>query len=220
MAWYAINWVIWTTRNDVIFNGKIWDMEQIFEPTKFRVVWLVNAKWPNHNCSIGDLARLLSEGNILTRGRNTKEKMAWTRPVKGSLKFNTNGASKGYLGDSGIGGILPNEQGDVLVLLCKFVGICDSNKTELLVVKKAALIHVASRWCTSRLLPIEYDKRNVIKYITSPTDVPWRLRQLVIQTLNVLCKISKWEIKHILCTTNEKADSLAKEGILRPENFF
>lgn len=81
MAWYAITWAIWTTRNDILFIGKIWDEKQIFELLKLRVAYWVNAKWPNHNGSIGDLAGLSSEGTTPAKNKNAKEKMGWTKPL-------------------------------------------------------------------------------------------------------------------------------------------
>lgn len=56
LVWYATIWTIWTYRNDVVFNGKIWDEEQIFELLKIKVTWWMHAKWPNLVVPIIDLA--------------------------------------------------------------------------------------------------------------------------------------------------------------------
>lgn len=58
----AINWDFWTTKNDIVFNGKIWKREQIFELFHLKVALWMNAKWPGHNASISDLARFPNEG--------------------------------------------------------------------------------------------------------------------------------------------------------------
>ncbi|KAK6252271.1 hypothetical protein QUC31_013991 [Theobroma cacao] len=111
MTWYAIIWAIWTTRNDMVFRGKIWDEEQTFELTKLKVVWWMNAKWLGHNASIFDLARFPNERTTPIKSKKTKKREAWTRLQEGCLKFNTDGASGGCPGDSSIGCILRNEHG-------------------------------------------------------------------------------------------------------------
>lgn len=42
-----------------------------------------------------------------------------------SLQFNVDGEPRGNLGPVGIGGVLQNNEGDVLLLFCKYVGVCD-----------------------------------------------------------------------------------------------
>ncbi|EOY01197.1 Uncharacterized protein TCM_011143 [Theobroma cacao] len=38
MVWFATIWAIWTAKNEVVFKGKIWDSEQIFELSKFKPI--------------------------------------------------------------------------------------------------------------------------------------------------------------------------------------
>lgn len=89
-------------------------------------------------------------------------------------------ASLGCPGDSGVGGILRDEHGNSLILFSNSTGNFDSNRAELLAVKEAVLIYASSRWCSSHPLLLECDNGNVVKWISNPQMVPWRLRKLVI----------------------------------------
>ncbi|EOY13573.1 Uncharacterized protein TCM_032174 [Theobroma cacao] len=147
-----------------------------FELTKLQAAWWANAKRLDHNISIGDLTRSPNAGTTPARCKQTSNTISWSKSPVGSLNFNTDKPWRGCPGDSGIGGILRNEHGDVLILFSKSLG--------------------------------------------SPNKVPWRLRQLIAQTLNILGKIKKWDIKHILRLANNEADALAKEGVLRTIDFL
>ena len=47
------------------------------------------------------------------------------------LKFNVDGATRGKPGPMSIGGILRNNNGEVLFRFSKNVGVCNSNKAEV-----------------------------------------------------------------------------------------
>ncbi|EOX94803.1 Uncharacterized protein TCM_004414 [Theobroma cacao] len=205
---------------DSDYWGALWNIHLVYhnDPRICFLSWLDVAGSLN-NGLIWRMAWFQNVGTTPARCKQTSNTISWSKPLVGSLSFNIDGASRGCSGDSEIGGILRNEHGDVLILFSKSIGVCDSNKTELMAVREAALIYPASRWCTSHSLFIESDKQNVVNWITSPNKVPWRLRQLIAQTLNILGKIKKWDIKHTMGLANNEADTLAKEGVLRTVDF-
>ena len=51
----------------------------------------------------------------------------WCLPLEGVLKFNVDGASRGKLGPAGIGGVLHNFKGGVLISFSNPIGIKNSN---------------------------------------------------------------------------------------------
>ncbi|EOY04598.1 Uncharacterized protein TCM_019820 [Theobroma cacao] len=105
-------------------------------------------------------------------------------------------------------------------MFSKDIGVSDSTTAELLAVREAATIYAASKWCSSSVLVLKCDNRNVVKWLTDPSDVPWRLRAMVIQIWSLLAKVDKWSITHIPRSANDMADTLAKKGVLRPYDFF
>lgn len=54
-------------------------------------------------------------------------------PTFGVLKLNVNVALKGKLGLAEIGGVLSNTKGKILLIFCKYVGVCDSNQAEVFI---------------------------------------------------------------------------------------
>lgn len=65
------------------------------------------------------------------------ESTFWTPFPPGVFKLNADGASKGKLGPLGVGGILRNSKGRVLLMFFQSMGIQDSNETEVLAILEA-----------------------------------------------------------------------------------
>lgn len=72
MVFYAITWIIWITRNEMVSRRKKWDKNQLFKLIKVRMAWWINVQWLNLNILIGDLNRCLMLGNNL--GKKAKNK--------------------------------------------------------------------------------------------------------------------------------------------------
>ncbi|EOX93110.1 Uncharacterized protein TCM_001954 [Theobroma cacao] len=136
---------IWTYKNDVVFNEKIWASEQILKLSKVKVAWWMHAKWLGHFAPIMNLARFPNKDVILTLIKKSKNYVPWSKPRAKCLKFNTDRSFKSCLGDSRIGGVLRNESKDVLTLLSKAISISNSTKVKLFTIKEAAIIYTTSR---------------------------------------------------------------------------
>ena len=55
ILFYVIVWSIWKLRNDMVFNGKVFDFVQIFDIIKFRLASWFKTKWsdcPNSTLDI------------------------------------------------------------------------------------------------------------------------------------------------------------------------
>jgi len=64
------------------------------------------------------------------------EKDFWHPPPKGFLKFNIDGDSKGNLGTAGYGGVLRDEQGNVLCISHSHLGKATNNMVELMAMEQ------------------------------------------------------------------------------------
>lgn len=53
-------------------------------------------------------------------------------PIRWNSYFNVDGVAQGKLGPAGIGGVLRNAKGVVLVTYFKSIGVGDSNKAKIL----------------------------------------------------------------------------------------
>lgn len=58
--------------------------------------------------------------------------LAWISPLRGKLKLNFDGLAKGNLGPAGFGGIIRDENGQVVLTICGLLGEGDSTTAELL----------------------------------------------------------------------------------------
>ncbi|KAK6271317.1 hypothetical protein POUND7_008415 [Theobroma cacao] len=70
---------------------------------------------------------------------------------------------------------------------------------------------VVSNWINCEL-EIESDSFNVVKWVQSPLQVPWRLTKPILQISNLLRNVQDWRIILVFRSANVEADSLAKSG--------
>ncbi|XWS74507.1 hypothetical protein CRYUN_Cryun01aG0003800 [Craigia yunnanensis] len=110
-------------RNDMIFNGKVFDSRQIIDLVELRIASWAKVKWLDYCISMMDAIRYLVE-----------------KPPIDSLKFNVDGSSKSKLGPAGIGGVLKDCSAKVKVVFSEAVGLVDLNVTELIAVSEALCI--------------------------------------------------------------------------------
>lgn len=83
-------------------------------------------------CTIGRLPFLC---NGPSKGRSLAQQVP---PLEGFVKFNVEGAAKGKPGTGGNSGSLEICEGEVLMMLCKNIGIKDSNKVGVLAILVAS----------------------------------------------------------------------------------
>lgn len=69
-------------------------------------------------------------------------------------------------------------------------------------------------------LLLECDNSNVVKWVTTPSSVLLRFSTMITQVHNTLARINSWHINHIPRSANGEADSLVKDGVLRPSAFL
>lgn len=118
-------------------------------------------------------------------------------------------------GEAGIGGLLRDENGEVLIKFSKAFGRGDSNLAEYLGIREAFILFSNSVWASSHSLSIESDPQNVIRWIKEPSKTPWRLRKWMLHIEVLKKRVNDWQIRHTLREGNKGADLLAKEGVGR-----
>ncbi|XP_017976498.1 PREDICTED: uncharacterized protein LOC18599364 [Theobroma cacao] len=193
---FAITWTVWIGRNEVVFHNKVWDKELIWELIKLRVAMWVKARWQDTASSITDIYRFPAIG-------------------ANAIKFNVDGAANGGSGEAGIGGLLRNEKGEVLIKFSKAIGRGDLNLAEYLSIREAFILFSSSIWAHNHSFVIESDSRNAIRWINDPSKTPWRLRKWMLHIEVLKKRATDWKIRHTLREGNREADLLAKEGVGR-----
>ncbi|KAK6270336.1 hypothetical protein POUND7_007441 [Theobroma cacao] len=76
--------------------------------------------------------------------KKNKFMIDWVRPCFDSIKFNVDGAARGYLGATGIEGTLRGNNGNIRILFSKSVGTMDSNLAEIYAIKETLLLLLLS----------------------------------------------------------------------------
>ena len=172
MAFFAIIWSIWLLRNDLVFNGKVFDFQQTIDIVKFRIASWFKAKWPNCPNTLLDVVRFPNTIQVSVAAKNVKKVSLWSTPPLGVLKFNVDGSARGKPGPAGIGGVLRDCSGVVKAVFSKAIGVTDSNVAELLAVREALRIFTDSSWVSSHKLTIESDSSNVVNWVLNYKGTP------------------------------------------------
>ncbi|EOY24057.1 Uncharacterized protein TCM_015759 [Theobroma cacao] len=154
-----------------------------------------------HQCKGNSLTKD-KKGNLLGKASEWTAKIQNQRGDERMPRLNWNWR---YLRDS---------NGEVKILFSKHIDTTDSNEAEILAVREAFLIFMASQWKDNHRLLIESDSANVVKWINNANTAPWRKRKWVLQIGSMKKELTGWEIRHVLREANQRAGDLAKEGVL------
>ncbi|KAK9032724.1 hypothetical protein V6N11_056981 [Hibiscus sabdariffa] len=109
----------------------------------------------------------------------TVNRKEWGPPSVGSVKFNTDGAVKGYYGPAGIGGVLRDHNGRILMNFSKHIGMSDPVSAEILAIKEALVLFTKSAWAFDANLIIETDCSIVVGWLQNPTTTPLAFKDTV-----------------------------------------
>lgn len=101
------------------------------------------------------------EGCMRRVSKDRKPIVGWVKPPLGSFKFNVDRAAFGKPGPAGIGGVLHDNRGRMVLDFSEFVAIMESNEAELRPIRRALGI-----WSTLGNGPlwVEGDSTNVISW--------------------------------------------------------
>ncbi|KAK3189252.1 hypothetical protein Dsin_028813 [Dipteronia sinensis] len=150
-------WTVWESRNSRIFEGKEISVSNATDLVKFRVGWWFKHHGKGSTEPITSI--LLNLSVICVDNQNLKQpqKEAWYPPYGNGLKFNVDGSSRGKPGPAGIRGVLRNSEGKILCLFSTYVGIENSNTTEIWAIHKALEVCASSSVLVDREIVIVSD---------------------------------------------------------------
>ncbi|GMI78630.1 hypothetical protein like AT2G34320 [Hibiscus trionum] len=210
---FAVLWMVWLMRNDIIFKGKNMDETQLIFLVRYRLAWWIRSKSRDEEISVESLTADMRLASILWKAKiKVRTMLKWEPPPLEFLKMNVDGASLVEKTGCGIGGVMRDHSGMELVKFSEASEINPPAITELLAINRGNDIFMASTWaCRSRLI-VESDCAQVVDWVVGRKVAPivWgpvvnRLRG-VISSKGILIRL-------IPKCCNMEADRLAKTGI-------
>lgn len=138
----------------------------------------------------------------------------WLAPSENQIKFNVDASCRGNLGISGIGGVLNDHKGNILLMFSKNIGIQEPNIAEFLAIREAIVIMVNDEGLTSKELVVESDSAIAVSWICNDT-IPWKLNMDANIITNAMSKLRSCSVKNINREANSFADRLARLGVDR-----
>ncbi|XP_077239390.1 MLO-like protein 12 isoform X2 [Tasmannia lanceolata] len=122
------------------------------------------------------------------------------------VKLNFDGSSVENLGKAGIGGVIRDANGSILMTYSGPPGICEAKVRALLFgFKWFAAINLGP-------LIIEGDSSNTVSWATEHSRGPWRKHNYIAE-IRDLVRIIRPKIEHRRRSANEVADQMAKQGV-------
>ncbi|XP_059070720.1 uncharacterized protein LOC131860341 [Cryptomeria japonica] len=142
--------------------------------------------------------------------RPDRKIIRWKAPPRDWTKLNFDSASKGNPGQSGIGAIIQDEQGNILHGL--FGGIRVAMNNEVGIRALEAGLRLCIRQRLSRII-IEGDSQIIIDGIRQSSLHNWKLNKWVPMIKEHLRTIESYEIGHVYREGNQVVDYLANLGV-------
>ncbi|KAL4379373.1 hypothetical protein GQ457_02G040790 [Hibiscus cannabinus] len=201
----AALWVLWCARNDKVFSKKTSTTENCLFQAKLRaLIWLKTTKGKD----FGELDGWWSSPRSAIAANQIR-----CGHFGASFKFTVAvHMDSNRLGIGGIGGVLRDHSGRILLEFSEFIGHTDPASAELLSLKKALTLFANSSWANSTPLVVESDCSNVVYWIRQPASTPFTFKDLVFDCL-CCAKNVRWVIELVPREKNNLADRLAKEGM-------
>ncbi|KAK4381636.1 putative ribonuclease H protein [Sesamum angolense] len=109
------------------------------------------------------------------------------------FKLNTDGASKGNPGVVGAGGIIRNHLDQIVLAFQEYLGLTSDTAAELKAMYRGVKLSIGSN---IRKIWVEIDTNIALKLISSPSQRPWHLQNLLQQIKNLLSQ-AEFKISHI-----------------------
>ena len=130
-----------------------------------------------------------------------------------ATKFSFDGSACGNPSPTGLGGVIRDSEGSILLSYSSPAGFGSINKAELLALRTG--IREASKH-TPQWLLLEGNSYCIIQWASQSLNPPWNLIHIIEEVVHLSreLNVSFHQIKR---STNQDADKLAKEGVLKTD---
>ncbi|KAE8660004.1 hypothetical protein F3Y22_tig00116959pilonHSYRG00312 [Hibiscus syriacus] len=155
----------------MVFRGKKLDVLQVLFLIKFWDACWLKAKFPDSFISLEALATDISiVDDSVWKKKAGKSPTSWLSPPRGSMKFSFNGAMQEDGCKGGIGGILRDHDGNILLSFSASIGSGSPVQAKILAIDFAIKLFLESRWFNG--LIAESDCAAVVNWLFNPCSIP------------------------------------------------
>lgn len=217
---FAVLWVVWTARNENIFQGKNIRFEAMVEKVKNTAASWLFVHYPTEvptQFFINENFALISAPKKVTRETRGA---AWQPPPVGWWKINVDGSALGKPGPAGIGAVIRDSTGETILVISRYIGEADYSYAELMAVHEILFVLVHGHGFPLPRTIIESDSSVVVSWLTGGTRYPWYYDRELLVTKGMLSMIGGLSIHHIHRERNAFADSMAKRGARREPDLL
>ncbi|KAM6547177.1 hypothetical protein CsatB_018853 [Cannabis sativa] len=200
-----IAWQIWSSRNDVLWKGRIKTAANVvLEAKSYLNQWLHAQK--NRSAS------------ILTDTSQGMEIEHWTKPVIDTIKVNVDGAIFANLNSYGISFIARNSDGRILEAGSKLsFGNVSPEIAEICGIKEALSWIKSNNWHN---VSLETDSLLVVQGISSTAQMPSTFGMVAWDCKKLLSELTSISLKFVKRTANKAAHFLARSACYFPVRIF
>lgn len=135
------------------------------------------------------------------------------------MKWNTNTSLNTLFNKSTIGGILKNNLGQFCCIFSSPIPLIEIDHAEILAIHRVIKIFSSSKNLGQYGLIIESDSGNVVKWCNCDDMGPWNLTFIINSICNTMSSEEGISIIYKERATNMVVDALAKQGLLRMDEF-
>ena len=223
---FDIRLFFWWFRNNRCFENISCSSAQLQELILLRIGWWCKNWGLPFPYSPNEVARnpLCLDWNptpsIYSSISHTPNQGDWIPPPQDGLKWNIDASMKVSESKSAVGGVLRNHLGKFICLFSCPVPFLDINHGEVFAIHRALKISSSMDWSRQSRIILESDSVNAVKWCRGESDGPWNLAFTINFIKNAIASSGNIEIVHKGRESNLVADSLAKQGLSRSDDFI
>lgn len=225
-CFFVIVWTIWKERNARIFEGSSSSVKFLQDMILLRIGWWIKGWCEEFPYSPNDIQRnpecLKWNGSLASLSNLQAAAMpcVWCPPESNQIKWNVDASMNPQTLNAAIGGVLRNEKGEFKCLFSSPIPFMEINSAEILAIHHAIKISLASDITKNHQIILESDSANAVLWCNSANGGPWNMSHHLNFIRNAIKKDLSIKIVHKGRNANFVADNLAKQGLLRDEEFI
>ncbi|KAK9041513.1 hypothetical protein V6N11_016611 [Hibiscus sabdariffa] len=190
----------------------------MYDLAVLRIGYWCKCNWLESILSVLDFTREPQACSVQDKISKRSVGVYWELPVEGAVKFNVDAAVNGVVGPTGIGGVLKDHTGKILLCFSKYIGFSDPTSAELQGILEACCCFVGSQWVGTESLIIESDSEIAVNWIKRHFSVPASFKELVGKCKEYIDRY-KLDIVFMFRERNSEVHRLAKEGLQNPFEY-